>query len=504
MKKALCAVAVGNNAKVVDCEVAYVRALPSFSIVGLANNAIQESRDRVKSALSSLGFSFPVQKVTVNLSPSDVKKDGSHFDLVIALLIYLYNENINFEDYFIFGELGLNGRVKDSAQIFSIILSLASAGLVNKVVIPKESLEKVSTIPDIEIYVVTSLEECIDLFKTEVKTPSKQREFEYDFIQEGDEKYYFQKNYELDFKDIKDQEVAKRAALISAVGMHNIWFEGSPGCGKSMSAKRLQYILAPMSKIEILDKAKLEILDTGITAFTPQRSFRSPHHSSSKPSIFGGGSHNERVGEVALANAGILFFDEFPHFEKGVLEALREPLEDNKILISRVNFKVEYKTNFLFIAASNPCPCGNLNSTRKDCRCTDIEVLRYKNKISDPLTDRIDIFVKMDEISENAKSTVTSQDMHQAVIESFLFRLKRGQKEFNSKIKESDVSEFCPLNDDLDMLLNQAITKFGMSLRGRTKVLKIARSIADIDKSNNIDKKHILEALSYRNREGNR
>jgi len=495
-----CATLDISEAKIVEVESSFVRALPGFSIVGLANTSIQESRDRVKSALLSLRYKFPPQKITINLSPSDLKKEGSHFDVSFALSIALQNENVDFDDIFVFGELGLNGKVKDTNYIFPIILSLAKQKKIEKILIPKESFDKVSKIPSLKIATCDTLEQAIEFFKSKEKTFSKPKDIEFDFLSINGEKYYFQEKFPLDFKDVKGQEVAKRASLIAACGMHNILFEGSPGCGKSMCAKRLRYILPPMSLEEILENARLSSINEEDITFEPIRNMRSPHHTSSRPSIFGGGSSKAMMGEVALANNGILFFDEFPHFQKGVLESLREPLEDHKVLISRVNSKVEYRTKFLFIAAQNPCPCGNLLSSKKECRCTELEIQRYKNRLSEPLLDRIDLYVQMDEVTSDDVSTITSAQMFKIVKKAFKAQKARAQTELNGKMDEKDIEKFCKLQGDAQLILDNAIAKFALTQRGINKVLKIARTIADMEESHHIQKAHLLEALSYRRR----
>jgi len=500
MKQMQCATLDGFDAKVVNVEVAFVRALPSFSIVGLAQASIQESKERVKSALSTIDFKFPPQKVTVNLSPSDLKKEGSHFDLPIALLIALQKEKVDFDGFMAFGELGLDGTLKDTNSLFAIVLSLVQEGLISKVIIPKESVEKISKIPSLEIYPVQNLEEAIAIFmmpETAIKMLSDNA-IEAAFVSQKNEKYYYHDSYDLDFLDIKGQEIAKRASLISAAGMHNILFEGSPGCGKSMSAKRLQYILPPMNLDEILYKAKLDALEGKEPDFKSLRPNRAIHHTSSRASIFGGGSKSAKIGEVALAHDGILFFDEFPHFPKSVLESLREPLEDHRVLISRVNNKIEYQTKFLFVAAMNPCPCGNLLSRKKVCRCSDLEVQRYKNRLSSPLLDRIDLYVQMDEISIEDKATVSSKEMHKKVISAFLKQKQRGQKELNGKMSDKEIEQFCALDTESQGILENAINRFDLSQRAIKKSLKVARTIADLDESERIAKAHLLEALSYR------
>ena len=312
--------------------------------------------------------------------------------------------------------------------------------------------------------------------------------------------YFFIIDYFEDFQDVKGQENAKRASLIAASGMHNMLMEGSPGCGKSMIAKRLRHILPPMSLDEILQTNQYALLGNEEPLFIPKRPQRSPHHSASKPSIFGGGSNKAKIGEVALSNHGILFFDEFPHFSKTVLEALREPLQDYKVLISRVNSKTAYNTKFMFIAAQNPCPCGNLLSSLHTCRCSDVEIKRYKQRLSDPLLDRIEIYVQMQESSSEDKTSINSSFMHKQVIKAFIQQMKRGQKHLNGKLDEKEIEKYCILSDTAEQVLYKAINSFGLSHRSVANVKKVARTIADLEESKNIEKKHILEALSFRRR----
>ena len=500
MKQILCATLDGFDAKVVDVEVSFVRALPSFAIVGLAQASIQESKERIKSALSAIDFKFPPQKVTVNLSPSDLRKEGSHFDLPIALLIALQKIETDFSAFMAFGELGLDGRLKDTSTLFAIILSLAKENLIKKVIIPHESLKKIAKIPGLEIYPVKNLEEAISIFtapQTATCVNSSEK-LGYPHVTVDEKNYYFTGKFPIDFHEVKGQENAKRASLIAACGMHNILFEGSPGCGKSMSAKRIPFILPPMSLDEILEKAKLDALEGKEPDFSPQREFRSPHHTATKASIFGGGSRSAKVGEVSLANNGVLFFDEIPHFPKTVLESLREPLEDHQLLISRVNTKVRYQTKFLFIAAMNPCPCGNLLSSSKECRCTELEISRYKKRLSSPLLDRIDLYVQMGEIAPNDKPSVSSREMFETVKKVFVLQKERGQTEFNGKLSDREIQKYCTTDDESQKLLESAIPRFDLSQRAINKTLKVARTIADIEKSEDIQKSHMLEALQYR------
>jgi len=501
MKKVYSGSFEGISAKTVSVESSFSKGLPSFSIVGLGNASIQESKERIKSSLCANDYTFPPMRVTINLSPSDLKKEGTHFDLCGALLIALQKEKIDFEDFYIFGELGLDGEVKETSSLFALILSLSQSGEMQKAIVPTSALEKLSCIPNTQFYGVSSLKECINFFLQEAQRISAiPKEYAHPFIQTSNAKLFYQEQYPLDFKDVKGQENAKRAALISATGMHNMLLEGSPGCGKSMIAKRLLYILPPLNMHEILENAKLNALEGVEPEFLPLRPFRHPHHTSTPASIFGGGSTHSRIGEIGLAHGGILFFDELPSFSKNVLEALREPLEDKRIMISRVNTKIEYPTDIMFLAAMNPCPCGNLLHVQKSCRCSDLEVQRYKNRLSEPFLDRIDINVQMQTVSSDDKASLSSQQMHEQVLKALTMRDARQQISPNGKLQEDEISKFCRLTDELQELLRQASENFALSFRSVNKLLKVARSIADLASSKDIQKEHLLEALSYRRR----
>ncbi|ASM34526.1 putative Mg chelatase-like protein [Campylobacter sputorum subsp. bubulus] len=500
MKTLKCATFCGEL-KLVEVESSFARGLPGFDIVGLADTTIKESILRVKSALNFIGFNFPAKKITINLSPSDFKKTGSHFDLSIALLILLQHlENI--EPIFVFGELGLDGSVKSTANLFSILLFLSTKVKKAKILLPKDIANKAAMIPNLEIYAINSIQDAIKFFEDK----QNEQEFKYtkthkifeNFIEINGEKFIPNFDFSMDFSDIKGQGRAKTACLIAASGMHNVLFEGSPGCGKSMCAKRLRYILPPQSLDEILLSCAYSSLNNEDVEFSTLRSFRNPHHSSTRSSIFGGGSNRAKIGEVALANGGELFFDEFPHFSKQVLESLREPLEDNQILVSRVNSKVKYDTKFVFVAAQNPCPCGNYLSKDKICSCLPLDIKRYKSRISGPLLDRIDIYVLMDEISKNDKSDISSKEMYEKVILAFKKQKMRGQKELNGKMSDEDIKRFCILENDAKNMLDMAISRYQLSHRGINKILKTSRTIADLKEQEIIKKDDILESMSYK------
>ena len=492
----------GVKARVIEVEATFTKGLPGFSVVGLASSDIQESKERTKSALLTNDFVFPPLKITINLSPSDLaRKSGTHFDLSLALLIALNDTVIDEEGLFVFGELGLDGKVKTSSMLFPLILSLKEQGVIKRAIVPKEAISYLSHISGLDFIVVETLNEAIDIIKNKNFKKNIQT-FKYNAksITVNNRAYYYEEKYENDFVDVKGQNIAKRASLIAAAGMHNFLMEGNPGCGKSMIAKRIKDILPPLFEEEILSIAKHQFLDGATPTFSPLRPIRSPHHTATSASIFGGGSSMAKIGEVALAHNGVLFFDELPHFNKNILEALREPLQDRKVHISRVNSKIEYEADIMFIAAQNPCPCGNLLSKVKSCRCSEMEIKRYQNRLSDPFLDRIDIFVVMQEINSSDSGDITSKQMHKDIIKVFTIQKKRGQERLNGKLREVEIEKYCILDIDASNILDGAISKFALSHRSIASVKKIARTIADLNEHKNIEKSDILEALSYRRR----
>jgi len=481
-KKIISATLNGLVAKKVEVESSFTRALPGFSIVGLGSQSIQEAKERVKSALLNNGFDFPPLKITISLSPADLKKEGSHFDLPIALSILYHNKEIDLSDFLVLGELGLDGRIKDTSSIFPIILSLKP----KKVIIPLESVKKVSKIPDIEIYAFSHISE----FEEFNAHKPKKSELNYSSIKIEGKKYYYLDKFELDFSDVIGQSMAKEAALYAASGFHNILFEGSPGVGKSMIINRLRYIMPPMSLEEILEVEKLNAIEGRDIEFKPLRPFRAPHYSSTRAAIFGGGSRGAKIGEIAFANKGILFFDELPYFQKDILENLRLPLQDKKVLISRVNSKVEYETDILFAAAMNPCPCGNLLSSN-ECRCTDLEIKRYKNKISEPLYDRIEIYHQM--IEDKDTSKISSKEMFEKVL--IAFEMQKGI--FNANLAENYVFN---VENEAYNIMQKAIKNLKLSKRSEFNIYKLSKTIANTQKRDKIKKEDILKALSFRRR----
>ncbi len=496
-----CATLEGVNAQVIEVEATFTKGLPGFTVVGLASSDIQEAKERTKSALLTNDFVFPPLKITINLSPSDLKKSGTHLDLAMALLIAMHKTVVDEEGLFVFGELGLDGKVKTSSMLFPLVLSLKEQGLIKRAIVPKESIPYLSHISGVDFIAVDSLNEAIEILKSKnFKANVQAFSYESESFTLNETSYYYEQKYESDFSDVKGQSIAKRASLIAAAGMHNFLMEGNPGCGKSMIAKRIKDILPPLFEEEILSIAKHQFLDGATPSFSALRPIRSPHHTATSASIFGGGSSVAKIGEVALAHKGILFFDELPHFSKAVLEALREPLQDKKVHIARVNTKIEYEADIMFVAAQNPCPCGNLLSQSKSCRCSEVEIKRYQNKLSDPFLDRIDLFVVMQEVDSKDKGDISSAQMHQKVLQAFKEQKHRGQLRLNGKLTEEEIESYCILDSNASQILENAISKFGLSHRSIASVKKTARTIADINGHEQIEKSDILEALSYRRR----
>ena len=502
MKK-LQSVSLGDELCIIDVESTFTRGLPGFAIVGLPNSAIKESTERIKACLMSKNYAFPAQKITINLSPSGIPKNGSHFDLAMAILILLQKER-RIDELFVFGELGLDGAVKSTNELFSLLLFLSAKVQKARVLIPKALAEKAAMIPNLEVFAVECLDEAVEFFTQEsekFRVSTTHPLFAKPLMIEN-ELYIPNNSFPYDYKDVKGQENAKFACLIAALGMHNILFEGSAGSGKSMCAKRLVYIMPPQSLNEVLQASAYQSLNAKDSEFSSIRAFRNPHHTSTRASIFGGGTKGAKIGEVALANGGVLFFDEFPHFGKIIIESLREPLEDNQILVSRVNSKVQYETKFLFAAAQNPCPCGNLFSPTLSCRCSEIDIKRYKNCISQAILDRIDLYVAMEKSNAADKSSASSREFSEQVLAGFVFQKKRGQREFNAKLKDEQLKDFCVADKDATSTLELAVPRYNLSQRAINKTLKVARSCADLEQRELISKADILRALSFRVRAG--
>ncbi len=482
----------------VEVEVDISNGLPIFNIVGLADAAISESRERVKAAIKNCGFSMNPKRILVNLSPAGIKKEGPQFDLPIAIGIMRSFEYIKDEtrlsDYMFIGELSLGGSVKRTSGVINAVICAKEKGM-RGIVIPKENMREAVMIEGIEVIPVRSLKEVLE-FIDEGKIQSYDEEL-------TDE--YKENSYNFDFKEVKGQYAAKRALEISAAGGHNLFMVGSPGSGKSMLAKRLPTIMPRMTQKEIVESTKIYssngLLD-GNFPIVNRRPFRNPHHSSSVVALVGGG-RVPKAGEITLAHTGVLFLDEATEFPKNVLETLRQPVEDRKISITRASYRVDFPTDFILILASNPCNCGLLFEEGGKCTCTQHQINNYKKKISGPIVDRMDLYVEVKKLKTEellnygeGESSETIRSRVEAARENQ--RIRMGDGKLNSNMTQKEIKKYCKLDEESLKLLKGAIESLGLSARGYDKTLKVARTIADLENREYIDKGDILEALSYR------
>ncbi len=493
------AIVVGIEAFDVDVEIDAARGLPSINIIGLAQGAAKESKDRALHALANSSVKLPPKKITINLAPADLKKIGSYFDLPIALgLAHIAGVSIpSFDGYVFAAELSLDGRLKSTKGIFPIGVFAKKNNL--KLIVSKEN-EKEGAISGAETYGFSTFLEVINFLNGTLEQEKAS----------GDTGLSFNKNslYDVDFSDIKGQAKVKRAALISVSGFHNMLLIGSPGVGKSMIAKRLPTIMPDMTESEILETTKIYSVMGLLDKDSPimlKRPFRSPHSTSSDVSMIGGGI-NAMPGEITLAHNGILFLDEFPEFRRNVIEVLRQPMEDGKITVSRAANKVTYPSKFMLVAAMNPCKCGYYGSKRKTCSCTIAQIKQYRSKISGPILDRIDIQVSVPEVdyedlSSESQSDTSSSKMREKVELAFDIqksRFKNSPINHNAQMNERQLRQFCKLDDESNTILKLAVERFAFSARSYSKILKIARTIADIEDFDDIKPTHIKEAISYR------
>lgn len=502
VNKVTTATVIGLNAYEVSVETDVQNGLPAFSVVGLPDTAVNEARDRVRSAVKNSGFSFPNRKIIINLAPADLKKAGTGFDLPIAMGIIIEEGVLEQEvtkDYAFIGELSLDGNLRGVRGILPVVIGLKEIGIKN-VIVPSDNVKEAALIDGINVFGAQCLGDVVNHF---IESPLKIFKTDADlFLKNSNE------TFEYDFKDVKGQQKAKRALEIAAAGGHNLLMTGSPGSGKTLMAKCFASILPPLEFSEALELTKIYSICGLLSKEEPlmtKRPFRAVHHTASANGIIGGGS-NPMPGEITLAHRGVLFLDEMVEFPRSVLEVLRQPLEDGEIVISRAKHSIKYPAKFMLLGAMNPCPCGYKGDREKQCTCSDFMVNRYLAKLSGPLLDRIDLQINVPRltakellnIDENAES---SFEIRKRVIKARQIQAERYKNDnilTNSELTSELVKKYCRIDGASKEIFKSAIVKFGLSGRRYDRILKIARTIADLDNSSEIEQTHLMQALQYK------
>ncbi len=496
-----CAV-IGLDCEFVEVELDITAGLPNITVVGLPDTAVQESKERVRAAIKNSGFSYPTTRITINLAPADIKKAGPAYDLPIAVCMLLATKQISadLKNSLFVGELALDGKLRHTNGILPIVIFAREKGY-KKVYIPKINEYEASLVEGIDIIPINSLSEFVDhLDGTEIIKPARPHDLQ-DVVENHD--------LSIDFAHIKGQEHIKRALEIAASGGHNVLMSGPPGTGKTLLARAIPTILPKMTKDEVLEITKIYSIAGLLPSDKPLvqiRPFRTPHHSASAVSLVGGGTF-PRPGEISLAHRGVLFLDELPEFPRNILENLRQPLEDGVVTISRAQGTLTFPAKFSLIASMNPCPCGYASDPDRDCSCLPTQIIKYQKKISGPLIDRIDLHIEVPRIKfeklADDKLSENSASIRERVEKARKVQLGRfiGKKiTSNSEMNSQEVKEFCQIDDQTLEILKTAVSQFQLSARSYYKMLKLARTIADLEGRENIQSSHVTEALQYRPR----
>ena len=493
----------GIEAVNIEVEVDVSSGLPGMTIVGLADHAIRESRDRIRAAIKNAGYKFPNRRITINLAPAHLKKEGTTLDLPIATGILATSADQPdltswLQNYLFIGELSLDGSVKPVRGCLSIALMAKKQGY-QGLILPRKNTSEAAAIDDIEIIGIENIQEVMQLITGKLVIQPCEHQSIQPWIKTVDN---------IDFAEVRGQQHAKRALEIAAAGGHNLIFIGPPGSGKSMLAKRLRTIMPPLSFEEAIETTIIHSVAGTIPdgdGIINERPFRHPHHTISDAALVGG-SNPPRPGEISLAHHGVLFLDELPEFRKNVIELLRQPLEDQRIIIARAKGSASFPATFILVAAMNPCPCGHYGDDRHECTCTMSQIQKYRAKISGPLLDRIDLHVEVPAVPAEVLLTTKTGGERSAIIRKRVTATRQLQEQrfagqqiyHNGAMGEADIRKFCRLDDRGKKLVEQAISKLGLSARAYSRILKVARTIADLDNCKNIQVNHLAEAIQYR------